>query len=97
MRLGKDKLGHNRPINVSFHDRRAREFIYKKRGLLKGTNMWLCEDLTAKLSKLAFNARNAAKLNEKYKTWTFEGKVYFKMAEDAEPMRIDDKADPLTI
>ena len=61
--------------------------------MLKGTNVWLCDDLTAKRSKLAFQARQVAKTKECYKTWTYEGKVYFKMAEDAELTRIDDEAD----
>ena len=90
--LGKEK-NVNRPVKVAFHDRRARDFIFKKRNLLRGTNIWICDDLTAKRSKLAYTARQAAKQNENFKTWTFEGRVFFKMAEDAEPTRIDDEAD----
>jgi len=71
IRLGKDKNDNNtRPIKVAFHERRAREYIYKKRGMLKGTNIWLCDDLTAKRSKLAYSARQSAKQKEAFKTWT---------------------------
>ena len=91
--LGKEEKDVNRPVKVIFHERRARDFIFRKRSLLRGTNVWLGDDLTAKRSKLAYHARQAAKLKEEYKTWTFDGRVYFKMDDAAEPTRIDDVAD----
>ena len=54
---------------------------------------WICDDLTARRSKLAYTARQVAKENPKYKTWTYDGKVFFKMEDDAEPTRIDDEED----
>ena len=93
VKLGKDPKANNRPVKVVFHERRAREFIFKKRSLLKETNIWIGEDLTAKRGKLAYEARQAAKIKEAYKTWTFEGRVFFKMSDDSEPLRIDDAAD----
>ena len=95
IKLGKeqDMRVNIRPLKVVFHNRRVREYIFRKRSQLKGTNIWIGDDLTAKKSKLAYEARQAAKINEKYKTWTFEGRVFIKMADDAEPTRIDDVAD----
>ena len=54
IKLGKDKNDDDRPVKVVLYECKAREFIYRKRGLLKGTNLWLCDDLTAKRSKLAY-------------------------------------------
>ena len=93
IKIGKNVNDNHKPVKVVFHDRRTRDFIFRKRGLLKGTNIWLGEDLTTKRSKLAYQARIIAKKHDKYKTWTFEGKVYFKMADDDEPTRIDNEAD----
>ena len=83
----------NRPVKVALCDRRARDHIFQKRVILKGTNIWICDDLTARRSKLAYIARQATKLNPNYKTWTYDGRVYFKMKDSAEPTRIDDEAD----
>ena len=91
------KLGRvtntNSLVKVVFHERRARDYIFRKRSLLKGSNIWLGEDLTVKHSKLAYQARQSAKIKEAYKTWTFEGHIFFKMIDNAEPLQIVDVMD----
>ena len=67
MRLGKERNDKNKPLKVALHEPKSRDFLIRKRNLLKGTNIWIGEDLTLKRSKLAFLARQAAKHKECYK------------------------------
>ena len=86
--LGKD-VGNARPVKVMFYEKFKRDEIIKRRGLLKGSDIWIGEDLTPKRSRLSYLARQSAKLKDEYKTWTVDGKIYFKRGEDDDPERID--------
>ena len=65
-------------MKVSFFDVRLRDEIYARRLRLKGTGVFISEDLTMKRSNLAFEARNYARATPQSSTWTSEGRIFLK-------------------
>lgn len=60
--LGKD-VENARPVKVMFYEKMKHDEIIKRRGLLRGSEIWIGEDLTRKRSRQSYLARQSAKLN----------------------------------
>ena len=80
-------------VKVCFHDQRLRDEVYGRRLQLKGTNVYVSEDLTIQTSALAYAARQYAKSSANTTTWTMNGQVYLKDEENAKPRQINKIAD----
>ena len=80
-------------VKVSYHDRRLRDEVYGRRLKLKGTNVFISEDLTITKSGLAFEARKYAREIPNVSTWTMDGQIYIKDAENAKPRAIHKKSE----
>ena len=68
----------NRGIIARFVSYRARSQILKARSKLKGTSIFVNEDLTKHRNKLAYLGRQLKKESKIVDTWTFDGKVLVK-------------------
>ena len=81
-------------VKVAFYDARLREDVYSRRLKLKGTNVFISEDLTLKKSALAYQAREYARSSPNATTWTSDGQIFLKDSIDGKP-RIVKKANDL--
>ena len=77
-------------IKVAFYKQRLHDEIYSNWLKLKGTNVFIEEDLTPKKASLAYEARKYAKNTTNASTWTMEGTVFLKDNTDAKPRAIHD-------
>jgi len=80
-------------LKIAFFDVRLKEEIYSRRIRLKGTDIFLSEDLTLKKSTLAFEARQYARSKPNSTTWTSDGKIFLKDAIDEKPRIVRCSAD----
>ena len=78
---------------VAFFDQRLRDEIYSRRLKLKGTSIYISEDLTQKKSSLAYEARQHVKNTQNTSTWTVDGTVFLKDSLDGKPRAIHDVKD----
>ena len=76
-RVGPIESG-NRGIIVRFVSYRVRAQVLKARSKLKGTGIYVNEDLTKRRNNLAFLARQLKKQNKVVDTWTYDGKIFVK-------------------
>lgn len=60
---------------------------------LQNTIIYLSEDLTMNRSKLSYQTRMYAKTLKGASTWTIDGKIYIKDADDTAPRVIYTSAD----
>ena len=67
-----------RPIIVRFVSERVRDSVYRARTRLKGHDIYLNEDLTARRAKLAYDARQLKKAKKIVDCWSSYGKVIVK-------------------
>ena len=74
-------------------DRKKRDIIYTNRMNLRNTRIYLSEDLTMNRSKLSYQTRIYAKTLKEASTWTIDGKIYLKDAEETAPRVIYTSAD----
>lgn len=81
----KNEKNGTESIKVSFYDRRLRDEVYGRRLKLKGTDVFISEDLTVKKSSLAYAAREYVRAHEKTSTWTMDGNILLKDSEDDKP------------
>ena len=61
-----------RPIIIKFSRYNARQDIYRVRSRLKGSNIYIHEDLTAKRQMLVNKLRSHTKVR---KVWTMDGRI----------------------
>ena len=80
-------------VKVCFHNRRLRDEVYGRRLKLKGTDVFVSEDLTQAKSGLAFTARQYARDTPGVTTWTMDGQIYIKDNEESKPRIIHRPAD----
>ena len=73
-----DGTTRNRPIIVRFVSERVRDSVYRTRTRLKGHDIYLNEDLTARRAKLAYDARQLKKAKKIVDCWSSYGKVIVK-------------------
>ena len=72
-------------LKVSFFDHHLRDAVYARRMKLKGTDVFLSEDLTLKKSALAYEAREYARKYQNVTTWTVDGNIFLKDSMEAKP------------
>ena len=84
---------HSTSYKINFYEQKTRDKVYSNRMLLKGTNIYVNEDLTIRRSKLAFDARQHIKSLTGANTWTQDGKVFVKYSPSAKPRAILTSAD----
>ena len=80
-------------MRVAFFDQKMRDDVYARRTTLKGTQVYISEDLTMKRSSLAFEARQHARNFPNCTTWTLQGTIFMKDSIDSKPRvihRIED-------
>ena len=77
------------PIIVKFIRYNRRREIYDSRSKLKGTNIFIHEDLTRERSDLLFKVRSH---NNVKRTWTYDGRI-FALMEDGRKVKITKDAD----
>lgn len=82
-------------VRIVFNDRETRDIINKQRANLKGTDIWINEDLTMNRSKLAYLARKALKDKLITHTWVRNGEVYIRKHDEQKPKRLT-HADEIT-
>ena len=80
-------------VKISFFDERLKEEVYGRRIRLKGTDIYISEDLTLKQSTLAFEARQYARSKPNSTTWTSDGTIFLKDAIEEKPRIIRCSAD----
>ena len=56
--------------------------------MLKGSKIFINEDLTVRKSKLAFDVRQHVKNNPGSNTWTNDGKIFYKPTPASKPRAI---------
>jgi hypothetical protein len=78
-------------IKMVFKHASTRNEIYKARSKLKGSNIWITEDLTPRRAQLAYKARQAVKRGEAQLTWTNEGKIFVKKNSSDRPIIVNDE------
>ena len=80
LRLGKVE---NRTVQIRtrvvFSTKEIRSKIFKMKKELKGSGIWISDELTPYRDRLAYLARQAVKQNKALQTWTNEGKVFLKI------------------
>ena len=76
-RLGKLNPGVNKPrqIIVKFTSYRYRSQVMAKRSALKGTQMFINEDLTRKRNKVMWHCRQEKKVGKLRDCWTNDGRI----------------------
>jgi len=82
-----------RPILVTFATRKTRNEVYERRRVLKskvGPKVFLCENLTASASEVAWEARKLVKDRRLHSCWTSGGYVYVKRTETGKPTAVTD-------
>ena len=84
---------HSTSYKINFYEQKIRDQVYSNRMLLKGSKIYINEDLTIKRSKLAFDARQHIKSVPGANTWTQDGKVFVKYSPSAKPRAILTSAD----
>ena len=82
-------------MRVAFYDTRLRDDVYARRIRLKGTTVYISEDLTMKRSSLAFEAREYARKTQNCTTWTQQGTVFMKDSIEGKPRAIHKTTDIL--
>ena len=75
-------------IRVAFAKSETKAQVMKKKQLLKGENLWICDDLTPYRDKLAFMCRQAVANRYASQTWTHDGKVFLKVNALSKPRKI---------
>ena len=73
-----DGTTRTRPIIVRFVSERVRDSVYRARTRLKGHDIYLNEDLTARRAKLAYDARQLKKAKKIVDCWSSYGNVIVK-------------------
>jgi len=92
----KNEREDSESMKVAFYDRHLRDEIYARRTKLKGSNVFISEDLTPKKSSLAFETRQYARTHANVTTWTYEGAVFVKDNAEAKP-RVIHRTDDLAL
>jgi len=72
-------------MKVALFDCKLRDEIYSHRIKLKGTDIYISEDLTLKKSSLAYEARQYARQNRDVTTWTSDGMIILKDSLNSKP------------
>ena len=80
-------------IKAAFFEQRLRDEIYSRRLQLRGTNIFIGEDLTQKKATLAYEARQYVKTTTNASTWTTDGVQFLKDKMDAKPRVIHNASD----
>ena len=78
---------------INFYEQKMRDLVYGNRMMLKGTKVFINEDLTIRKSKLAFEARQYVKTKPGANTWTQDGKIFLKLTPSSKPRAILSTAD----
>ena len=89
----KNEMPDTDSLKVAFHDSRLRDEVYARRLKLKGTHVFISEDLTLKRSELAFQARKYVRTTPNASSWTSNGHIYLKDSQDDKPRIIHHKTD----
>ena len=76
-RLGPFESDRKRPIVVKFVRRHVKNAIMKNSKLLKGTVIYINEDLT-KLNRKVLTAIRKKSMDTVEKAWSFNGKLFWK-------------------
>jgi hypothetical protein len=92
VRLGEEN-GNTTPVKIAFKDVETKNRMYKCRTKLKGTSVWMAEDLTPRRSNLAFKAREVVRKGKATQTWTFDGNIFIKTARNGRPQKITEISD----
>ena len=89
LKLGKAE-NSKAPIRtrVVFSTKEIRNQVFKKKKELKGSGIWISDELTPYRDRLAYLARQAVKNKNALQTWTHEGKVFLKIDNVDRPMKI---------
>lgn len=82
-------------VKLVFKEYALRNEIYRARTALKGTKVYLNDDLTQARGLLAYKAREAVRANKIHLTWTFDGKIFVKDSAESKPRRVKNEADIL--
>ena len=75
-------------IKIVFNDKVSKAEVMKSKTKLKGTSIWINDDLTTYRSGLAYEARQAMRAGKIEKTWCHDGKVFVKKSGIERPTRI---------
>ena len=87
LRNDSGKQSENR-VRVAFKQKEMKLKIAKLKKNLKGSNIWIADDLTAYGNRLAYLARQSVREKNAYQTWTYDGKVFLKVDKDSKPRKI---------
>ena len=82
-RVGDKKKGRHRQIIVKLNSRMKRDEILKNRRLFKGTNIFICEDLT-KANQLVLTCLRKKMPDEVDQSWSKGGRLYYKLKRDTD-------------
>ena len=74
--------GRPRPLLIKFATYQQRFRVMKGRTLLKGTSMYVNEDLTRARTKLMFEARAAKREGKVQEYWSSDGRIYVKVKDE---------------
>ena len=88
--IGKDG---SKLIKLAMKTASKRDEIYSARPKLKGSDVWITEDLIPSRASLAFKARQAVKNGKATLTWTNEGKIFIKHSPLEKPKLVKDEND----
>ena len=80
--------GYRTKTVVLFSNLRARQQVYKGRTKLKGSGIWVNEDLIHSRAALNFQARQLYRQGGLMKNWTFLGEVYVRICEHDDPIKV---------
>ena len=81
-RVGPPTAGKPRPILAKFISHHKKTEVVKARSKLKGSSVFINEDLT-KTRALVFKKARIAKKDKKIKdTWTYDGRIFIKRLDD---------------
>ena len=72
-------------MKIAFFETRLRDEVYARRTKLKGTEIYISEDLTLKKSNLPYEARQYTREHPNSTTWTSEGSIFIKDAINDKP------------
>ena len=82
VKLQSTETDRPRPVLVKFQSKRRRDEVFQQRSKLKASTnkdrVFVNEDLTARCTRLAYDARNLRKLGTILDTWTYYGKILIK-------------------
>ena len=87
LRNNSGKQSENR-VRVAFKQKETKLKIAKLKKNLKGSNIWIADDLTAYGNRLAYLARQSVRDKKAYQTWTYDGKVFLKVDKEGKPRKI---------